>query len=442
MDINANERAPSRGGQATMKTRRSRLLGTATAIALGAMACLPGNANAAVSAVTIVADPAGEIQTQATIAEIIASAGTVLSGIQTQTLETLQALRLFSSQGTANARTQTQAQAQMMDTWDARETQRRQVDWRMQGTVRLTPGASVCNVITGSVSARNSFVAVSRWREEIAAQQQDYTMGASNATAARRGAAAAVEQRNALHCEVAATQYDVDIGLCPAVTAPALRTDTNDTLALTVGRDLSAGSVLSPVNLTLSEADRRAANAFLMHAFNGRPLGAMPNGSAATEQGRRLAAENMTSVAQRSVAQSFVSTVLADRAAMPGTGGTSGTAETSAAGGQAGSTSIASWAEGTARQTIGYKSEGTNFPDGVSRAAYLKLRAMAWFWNPNWASAVGQQAESQTLKDIAMIQAYSVYQNWEMYQLTERMGMTLATMLTIMEERNRAPGAQ
>lgn len=392
-----------------------------------------------ITSVVVVGDTANILDrawnTARSIAENAYNSAMEIAESQAQTVAIGQFLRMQTSQQSVYSRSQIQAQAQMMDTWDARETQRRITDWRMRAAVSSAAGASVCNVITGSVSARNAFAAVSKWREEITTQQLDYFTGSSPATAARRGAAAAIEQRNQIHCAVGASQYDVDIGLCSVTVDQTQTLDTGELLTPPVGRDLNANTLMNPAALTLSDKDRLAANAFLLHAFNGNVPAALPNGAATTADGRIRAAQNMTSAAQNSVAQAVVSSILADRDAMPGTrpvvSGTGG------ASGEAGSTTIAQWAEGTSRQTIGYDPEGNNFPNGVSRAAYMKLRAMAWFWNTNWASAVGSQSSDQTMKDLALIQAFSVYQNWESYQQLERINLTLATMLTIMEQQQR-----
>lgn len=379
------------------------------------------------------------------------NAAAVEQQIQAETTAIVTALQNLSGQMTINANAATQAQSQMMDTWDARETQRRITDWRMRGAIAASPSASVCNVVTGSVTAKDGFNAANQWQHQILNQQLDFFTGASPATAAANGAAAAMEQRNLVHCQVGATQYDISTGLCPAGTP--LNTQQSLTggnkIPTTVGLDLNADSVLDPATLTMGPNDMAAANAFVVHAFDGDAIGAMPNNYATTPAGRQQAAKNLTSIARNSVAGAVVSSILADRAAMPGTGGTGGapsaqSSMTSASNTVTGNfnspgpitTNIAQWAEQTAENTIGYL-PSNNFPNGVSRAAYLKLRAMAWFWNPNWVMTVGLHNSDANLKDIAIINAYQVYQNWELYEQIEKMNLVLATMLSIMEARGR-----
>jgi len=369
-----------------------------------------------------------------------------------------QALLSFSGQMTVNQRAQTQASSQMHDTQDARATQFRIADWKMKATTKSAPGSSVCNVITGSVSARDSFSAVGEWQEEITDQQLDFFLGATSGTQSSRGASAAMEQRIKLHCQVGATTYDITNGTCPAGTQiqPQQTLPGGTTITPPVGRDLNANTLLNATNLTMTAADQAAANAFILQAVNSYVPGAMPAGAGATDSGRRLAGINLASAARNSVAQSALAAVAADRKAMPGTGGAGNSAPPSASANPAStgntvtaagqtpgttasqvSATIISWAEGTAKMVIGYNQAGNNFPNGVSRAAYLKLRSASWFWNPTWAASLGTQTETQTLKDMALIEAWGVYQNWEMYRQVERMNVTLATMVSIMEASAR-----
>lgn len=452
MGAKTNRRSQTRLGEPTMTVNRAkaRLLALPLLTVLVGASLAPHEAHAQ-AAVAVAADPINTldraIQTAKMIQTTIQGVKDTVSGVVNGLTDSL---RLSTGQQTVNSRAQIQAQSQMMDTWDARETQRRIVDWRMRGTMASVAGSSACNVITGSVAARNSFASVSRWREEMGAQQVDFNLGASPGTASRRGAAPAEEQRNTIHCQVAATQYDVDTGLCPAVTQEPQVMETGDQLRHPVGRDLNANTLIAPANLTMSPAERLAANAFLLHAFNSNPIGAMPNGMAGTPGGRHQAAMNNSAAALASVPQSVAATIAANNNAMPGTGGASGTPTSGAVGGgnstvtgtggatgAAGSTGIADWAEGTARQTIGYKSDGGNFPNGVSRNAYLRLRSMAWFWNPNWAQAVNAQGSDATMKDLVLIEAWRAYMDWENNSQLQQLNLSVAAIASTIEARTR-----
>ena len=376
----------------------------------------------------------------------------IITAINNQTTAISEMIQKLSGQNTINQQTAVKAQSQMMDAWDARETTRRITDWRMRGAIAANPSLSVCNVVTGSVTAKDGFSAANKWQHEITNQQLDFFMGASPNTAAATGAAAAAEQRNSLHCQVAATQYDISRGICPPGT-PVQTTQAIDgggTINTTVGGDLNAETLLNPPELTMNTNEKAEANAFIVHAFEGDAIGALPQNVGSTTVGRQQVAENMTSVARNSVADVVASAILADRAAMPGTGGTGGAPPPSSASPMAAgntvtgsstpgqiTTSMAAWAEQTAENTIGYQ-QSNNFPNGLSRVAYLKLRAMAWFWNPNWIMSVGYHDSETNIKDIAIIEAYQVYQNWELYQQIERMNLTLATLLAIMEADHRS----
>ena len=439
--------APARDGETTMSKFQKSLMRWPTLLALAVGVALFPSAASAQMSVNVNSDPGAIQNTQTIVKGGQDDTNAINQQLQTSEQNIIQALKSFSGQEITNSRSSVQSAAQMNDTADARAVQRRVTDWTLHGIAATAPGASVCNVITGSVSAQNSFVAVGKWREEIQAQQLDYFAGATSATNARKGIDAAIEQRIQGHCTVGATAYDVATGLCPSATQGTQTLETGDNITPPVGRDQNVTTLLEPANLTLSATDKAEANQFLVNALNGSPVAAMPNGSAAAANaiGRRTAANNMEAIAQHSVVQEVGSAVLADMAPMPGTGSTPGNSTTITGSTSAGSSvtaTIQGWAEGTAKQTIGYSQTGTNFPNGVSRAAYLKLRSMAWFWNPNWASTVGTQSSDQTLKDIALIEAWSVYQNWETSVQLQRMNVTLATMLAIMEKQNRQTVSQ
>jgi hypothetical protein len=361
------------------------------------------------------------------------------AALTAQTAALVAALQALSGQNVVNARSATQASSQMMDTMDARETQRRIVDTKVRAAIASAPSATVCNVITGNVSASNSFGAVGQWRRELNMQQIDFFMGASTGTAASKGVEAATEQRNQVHCAVGATPADVRTGLCQTAVPQAEQTESGKVLTPPYGRDLDADTLIAPVTLTLSQQDQQAANAFLLNAFGDAPVAAQPPGAATNAAGRAKASQNMAAAAQHSIALDVVDAILADRAAMPGTGGTGG--QTQVPSGSSGVTAtLASWAEGTANNTTGYvvpQGASQFFPNGVSRVAYMKLRAMSWFWNANWVSSIGSAGADQVMKEVAMIQAFQTVQNWELYQQVERMNLTLAAMESMMEARNR-----
>jgi hypothetical protein len=434
----------ARDGDAPMITIRKRTIRCATILALMAGTSLVPQGVRAQTSVAVVADPGAIANAQTIIQGGQADTNAINQQLQTTEQDLITALKNFSGQETVNSRSAVQAQSQMNDTADARAVQMRVTDTTIRGALATAPGASVCNVITGSVSAQNSFIAVSKWREEIQAQQQDYFTGATPATASSKGLDAAIEQRIENHCAVGATAYDVTTGLCSSVTQQAQALETGDTITPPVGRDLNATILLEPNMLTFTTADKAAANSFLVNALNSSPLGAEPAKSASINNavGRRVAANNMEATALHSIVQEVGSSIIADMAPMPGTGSTPGNSSTvtgSTTSGSSVTATIQGWAEGTAKQTIGYSQSGTNFPNGVSRAAYFKLRSMAWFWNPNWASQVGIQSGDQSLKDIALIEAWSVYQNWTLSVQVQRMNLTLAAMLSIMEKQGRAP---
>jgi len=44
----------------------------------------------------------------------------------------------------------------------------------------------------------------------------------------------------------------------------------------------------------------------------------------------------------------------------------------------------------------------------------------------------------QSAKDIAMMQSFAVYQNWEQYRVLERINMSLAAILSILQDDHRS----
>ena len=453
METNEQVWSPSRHGDRIVKaSQRNRLrcwLATTSVVVLATTALsFPAKA---FDAVQIIGGPPAWLNTGTVVEGANVDATAIITAINAMSALISQDLLLHSGQQTANSTSQIQANSQLMDTQDARETARRITDVRIRAATSSAAGASVCNVITGTIAAQNVFGAPSQWREEIISQQLNYVSGAMG-----KDRQQSIEQRNNLHCAVGATAMDTASGLCSSVTSPVQTTETGSTVTQTVGRDLSATVLLDPNALTLTSTDKAAANAFVLNVFGSVPLAAMPLGSATAtaghESSRRLAADNNSSIAMASVSGETAAWLLAGKSALPGTGGTGGTDAAGAytvgvtpPAGPPGSATPASstaklieWAEGTAKDTITYNPAGNNFSNGISSSAYMKLRSMAWFWNANWLSAVGNQSGDQTLKDIAYIEAWRAYQGSVQIANQERISLLLATMLHIMETQSRA----
>jgi hypothetical protein len=67
----------------------------------------------------------------------------------------------------------------------------------------------------------------------------------------------------------------------------------------------------------------------------------------------------------------------------------------------------------------------------------MELRSKGWFMNSEWAIGLDTSSEVQVMKDMAMMKAFEIYQNWEMYKQGQRNEAILATMLSMLSEQHR-----
>jgi hypothetical protein len=428
------------------KRNRAGLLTTLTLMSLFAF-CETHSAQAqlVVSAPDVVTS--NQISTQQIVGTQQSTTNTILQNAQTIYQNTENDLKNLSGQTIANNNATTQAQANFHDVQDAREVTRRVEDQKMAAAMGATSGPSVCNAVTGGIAAQNMYVTLAQWREDLTQEQLDDELGASNNTQSIGGREAALRQVISAHCASNSTSADIAQGICTgSPTQPRPLTPTGGVISSSaatdssgipvVGRDLSANTILNPTNGVLSPTDQQAANLFLLHTFVGKPLGPFTKAEMNTENGANLAAERMTAAARDSVAMAAAASIVSDTVPLP-------TSTTTISASTGSTTGIGDWAEGTAKQVIGYNADGTNFPNGVSMAAARELRAKAWFLNPNWALTVDRTtSETALIKDLLMIQSYSVYQNWEQHKQFDQMNLTLATMLSIMEQQSRLSDAR
>lgn len=416
-------------------------LAAAVIAIIGAVSAVSSSANAACC---VAYDYADAIQGRASVESTIDTHfDTSIAQLQ---IDIVNALRSHASQMTLNNNQLIRSNASIQNGVDARQVNRKAED-AMQYALRETAsGSSVCNVITNVIASQNQAGTMARYREEVQQQSLDYYAGASASTASSSGARAALEQRVTQHCAIAAVQADINDGTCPASTplskaagaAPAgassAATPDGTPLPTTVGNDQSA-TVFLGATYGVMDADQQAqASLFLLNAITPTPMAALPKGTGNTENGRRIIANRIASTARISVATSAVSQIITDRA----TNGANSETQTDA---------LRSWAEGTAKQIPGYtqhasKATGASsavsfFPDGVSHTAMMDLRAKSWFFNPNFDSDLDHHNAAQISKDLAVMTAWMINQNNELYKLTENVSLTLATMLSIMIETNR-----
>jgi hypothetical protein len=67
----------------------------------------------------------------------------------------------------------------------------------------------------------------------------------------------------------------------------------------------------------------------------------------------------------------------------------------------------------------------------------MEVRARAFYLDPSWSTRINAQSSDANSKDIALILGFQTYMQYNQFQETQRMNVTLATMLAIMDEQNR-----
>jgi hypothetical protein len=367
-------------------------------------------------------------------------------------------LRNLSGQNTVNNNGQTTAMSNIAGTQDTRNVIMATEATKLQAEEGATSGISDCNVTTGIAAGQSIPNIVAAWREQLTQASLEYENGdiTDSATTAPSDSYQTLVARESNHCKNFSTAYDVSIGLCPSGTSGTNKgnqqtivasingsgltgtsvTNPNNSTALnaSVGSDLNAGNIID--NTTLSPYQVTAANQWLANMLGASPMGALPAGYAKTPANVALVAQDETDLSRHSVIESVAANIIADKVPLSSSGvtasdTTSGSGITSGSGTATFSTSLQQWAEGTAAQVLGYQksSAQTYFPDGVSNQAQMELRAKSWFFNPTWQLGIdGQVTDAPLLKDLDMMTAYNVYQNYMLYREQEQTNLLLATI--------------
>lgn len=339
---------------------------------------------------------------------------------------------------------------QLMNTLDTRMVVQKVQESTLRKMEQVEPGASGCNVITGNIGTGSMGASIAKWREEMSQQELDMLLGNSVSSPSHAGRPTADIARVAVHCSLGATQAEVSQGVCSSanINNSAITGQSSSSVpsqyANLVGSDLNFNTIWSAPNGVLTSGGEAASNAFIMNAFQDHAFGPLPPSTGVGQQRAKLQAANRnTIVSQRSIALAAINEIIATGKGMDAATSSSVNAVEnqvdSTSGTSSGSTTLLKWAEATAAQTIGMrKSEsGSYYPNGVSMAAYEELRAKAWFWNLNWMGNINSEDEGQLLKEIAMIDAYGVYQNWELGRAMQMNNALLATMVDIMETERK-----
>ena len=384
----------------------------------------------------------------------------IVSAITGSQTAIIQALQLHASQMTANNQQAVRAQANLQNAVDAREVNRKAEDAKQYGLRQSPSGPSVCNVVTQVVASQNQAAQIAVWREQVQKQSLDFFAGASKTTASSNGAQTAVLQINSGHCAIGATAADVASGQCQAIkapenaSAPAGSTPGNNSgtlgaLPTTVSGDQDVMSFLDAPNNVMSPQQLAYSKQFGANVYMSKPLGAMPKGSASSTDGQNIALNRMRATGRFSIVNEVFNNIVLSRADTTGTtlgnvsqvnsAGNNGVSSLSSSGNTPITTNLTQWAEGTAKLTSTYApvANGKYFPYGVSKAAILELKSKSWYWNPSWALSVDSGNTPANIKDMTLMMSWQIYQNWESYRLQESIALTLATMLSIMEEQNR-----
>lgn len=335
--------------------------------------------------------------------------------INAMQLAIIEAQRLSTGQISGNLKEQNAANANIADLQDDRAVVARIEEARRQAALDAASGASTCNVITGNIGGASTGIVRQVKRRHLGSQMTDWTLGKDGPSS--RGADAALRARLDAHCKAHGTELDVRMGVCEKAVEESLQ-DADVTVTKSVFFvDGNSG--------TLPPEREEAARRFAINIIDPRPLGALPAGIGNDVGGSELMSARIATAGRTSLAMDAVVDAIARRSPM----------NQDVVGAEDAAQSLNEWAEGTAKDVLGYNKNGGNFPNGVSWNDWMELRSKSWFLNPTWAAAA--KSPGQTIKDMAMMQAFEVYQNWETYQLLEKININLATQLAIMNENSR-----
>lgn len=310
----------------------------------------------------------------------------------------------------------------------------------LQAVDQAQSGNSACNVITGAMVGAAINQATTQYQQQGTNAEIQWMNGGDKANPAPSftGLTAAQNALISAHCQTAATQADIDSGLCPKGTSiqPA-STQPGDaaTVANAVNNDQNAGILFDQPVPQLTATQQKVAGNMMALIFTPQPFGALPPGSAQSAAGRTEAYNRMSTIAQASAPYAISMGILASE--QPLTGGQDSTNQstvTPSSGdsvSSGGSSTLSKWASATLQQVPSYENppSGGWFPNGVSEDAWLWVRAVGWFLNPNWATSLNGDSETQAVKDLTMIESYRAYLQYKQYRLQEQDTFLLAELV-------------
>lgn len=300
-------------------------------------------------------------------------------------------------------------------------------------------GTSACNVITGAMVGAAINQASTQYQQQGTNAEIQWMNGGSKANPAPSftGLTAAQNALISAHCQNAATQADIDSGLCPKGTKiqpESTQPGGAGVVANDVNNDQNAGVLFDQPIPQLNKVQQNIAGNMMAMIFTPQPFGAMPPGSAQSAAGRIEAYNRMTTIAQASAPYAISMGILANEQPLSGGKDTTNQSTATQSGGDSvsgGTSTLSGWASATLEQVPSYENppSGGWFPDGVSEDAWLWVRAVGWFLNPNWATSLNGDSETQAVKDLTMIESYRAYLQYKQYRLQEQDTFLLAELV-------------
>lgn len=336
-----------------------------------------------------------------------------------------------SGQQTQNTTAQIKAQANMEDTkaqFDYQNNVAREV---LKAENESMSGSNNCAAITGRMQGAYLEEYVRALRAKMSSQANALSSGFDVSNPNRYMSPLDIQRAyQRQHCLHDATELDVNMGICQAVTATAGRNnavvDTQGQPHVMVPNDQNADVFLN--NPTLSQQETEASQRFTMLVADPHPSGQiLPRLGGSTSDRMAQMYEWDRQRAIRSVAKSVISRLVAEGTVIDPNSDQQ--------------KKLQAWAENRAQTVAGYVPDGNGkyFPNGVSDLAFNDLMARG-FENDLNASIIGSsQNSSASLKDILQILQFQTHLLWMIYLQNRDRTMVEATRLSIsadQEERN------
>lgn len=320
-------------------------------------------------------------------------------------LAIIEAMRLSTGQLSGNMREQTGADHTLADQQDDRATVKAVEEARLQAIRDAESGASSCRVISGGrgggmTAERNKYVA------KVMRSMGAWERG--EAGPSEQGQSAGMLARLEMHCQMFASPADIAAKIC---------TNTNTTALPAADIDAS-GSIYykdGGITSTYDQSHSDAALAFTQNVVAPFTYTPLDQTQSRTLEGREEAARRNAQQARSSVAMDAFATAMSDR--QPGS-----------------DAKLAEWGKGMSEKMSGYV--GANYPNGISHHDWLELYSRGFLLNPDVMLSSDTSTQS-AIKDLKNMEAVKLYQGWEMIQHLEKISVTLATQLAILNEGTR-----